>query len=208
MTGVRARLSIADPPNCPVVADLPAGTTASDVRWTGAGDRVVEQYASSASVDDEPVFEADGDGVYRIERERSETCACDVIESLGHPVTDVSASTEPDRLAVTLLLPSPEPLVEVIAALEELGTAVKLECLVRGEGGDDADPVVVDRGRLTDRQREVLEVAHGLGYFAYPREASADEVAAELGIVRSTFAEHLAAAQRRLLADVLEVGDR
>jgi hypothetical protein len=68
---------------------------------------------------------------------------------------------------------------------------------------DSADPTLVDRERLTDRQREVLETAYRMGYFEYPRSANATEVAEELGIGLSTLAEHLAAAQEKLLAELL-----
>jgi predicted DNA binding protein len=63
--------------------------------------------------------------------------------------------------------------------------------------------VSVDRGKLTDRQLEVLETAHGMGYYQYPRGANASEVAEALDICPSTLAEHLAAAQTKLLDDVL-----
>lgn len=63
--------------------------------------------------------------------------------------------------------------------------------------------VNVDRGKLTDRQLEVLETAHEMGYYQYPRGANASEVAEALDICPSTLAEHLAAAQTKLLEDVL-----
>lgn len=69
---------------------------------------------------------------------------------------------------------------------------------------DESETVVrVDRGKLTDRQLEVLETAHELGYYQYPRGSNATEVAEVLDICPSTLAEHLAAAQTKLLADVL-----
>jgi predicted DNA binding protein len=49
----------------------------------------------------------------------------------------------------------------------------------------------------------VLETAHEMGYFERPRRANGTEVAAALDIDPSTFSEHLAAAQRKLLRDVL-----
>jgi hypothetical protein len=64
--------------------------------------------------------------------------------------------------------------------------------------------VPVDLERLTDRQREVVETAYRMGYFEYPRETNASGVAAELGIEPSTLAEHLAAAQSKLLGAVLD----
>ncbi|MFC7230794.1 helix-turn-helix domain-containing protein [Saliphagus sp. GCM10025308] len=45
----------------------------------------------------------------------------------------------------------------------------------------------------------MLETAHEMGYFEYPRTSNAGDVANALGITRSTFGEHLAAAQRKVL---------
>lgn len=63
----------------------------------------------------------------------------------------------------------------------------------------------VDRStgeRLSPRQREAFELARRRGYYGYPRETSATELAADLGVSKSTFLEHLRKAESRLLADV------
>jgi len=54
--------------------------------------------------------------------------------------------------------------------------------------------------RLTDKQLTVLETASELGYYDWPREATAEEVAAELGIASSTLHQHLRAAEGKLVA--------
>jgi len=43
-----------------------------------------------------------------------------------------------------------------------------------------------------------------MGYFDYPKGANATDVAEELGVARSTFTEHLAAAQTKLMDAILE----
>ena len=53
--------------------------------------------------------------------------------------------------------------------------------------------------RLTDRQREALQVAFHAGYFDWPRSADADTVAAEIGIAQSTLSQHIRTAERKLL---------
>lgn len=53
---------------------------------------------------------------------------------------------------------------------------------------------------LTPRQREVLVVAHAGGYFAWPREKTAEELADGLDISAPTFAQHLRIAQRKLVS--------
>ncbi len=57
---------------------------------------------------------------------------------------------------------------------------------------------------LTDRQREVLETAYDGGFFERPKDANSDELAARLDITRSTFLQHLRAAERKLLDAVLQ----
>ncbi|WP_435065066.1 helix-turn-helix domain-containing protein [Halobaculum sp. EA56] len=57
---------------------------------------------------------------------------------------------------------------------------------------------------LTARQREVLTLAFGHGYFDVPREATTDDLATELGIDASTVREHLQRAQKNLLASLLD----
>lgn len=58
--------------------------------------------------------------------------------------------------------------------------------------------------RLTDRQREILESAHAAGYYDWPREVTAEELAERFDISPATFHQHLRAAERKLLALSLE----
>ncbi|MFC3476315.1 helix-turn-helix domain-containing protein [Halobacterium litoreum] len=58
----------------------------------------------------------------------------------------------------------------------------------------------VARAELTDRQRDVLRAAFEAGYYEWPREATGEEVADELGITSATFSEHIHAAERKLCA--------
>lgn len=52
--------------------------------------------------------------------------------------------------------------------------------------------------RLTDRQRQVLELATSAGYFERPRRNNTETLAEALDITRATFTQHLRAAQRKL----------
>lgn len=56
---------------------------------------------------------------------------------------------------------------------------------------------------VTDRQREVLETAHDLGYFEVPRAVTTEAVAAELDLSPATVREHLQRAQRNVMKTVL-----
>lgn len=209
--GVRAELVVHGPSNCPVARVSTAGEEpVTDVTWTRQGNRLVEEFrvdggtdgTATALADAEPLVDVGDDRVYRFERDADVTCACSVVESLGHPLSDVRVVD--GALVLTLHLDGIEPLREVVADLETVADRVEVGYLVHAAADDDSatDRTVVDRGTLTERQREVLQTAHEMGYFEYPREANATEVAKALDIGISTFAEHLAAAQGKLLEEL------
>jgi predicted DNA binding protein len=208
-TGVRAEVAVEGPANCPV-ARLSESTPVTEVTWSRAGEGVVEEFRADGAVDEaaaalagaEPVLDVGGERVYQFERDADGTCACEVVEALGSPVADTRV--ESGTLVLTLHLPSVERLREAVTELDGVADDVTVRYLVHAAAdGDSADRTVVDRGQLTDRQREVLRTAYELGYFEYPREANATEVAEALDIGLSALAEHLAAAQGKLLAELL-----
>jgi predicted DNA binding protein len=52
--------------------------------------------------------------------------------------------------------------------------------------------------RLTDRQLEALRLAYRSGYFEWPRDSSASDVAESMGVTQPTFNGHLRAGERKL----------
>jgi predicted DNA binding protein len=54
------------------------------------------------------------------------------------------------------------------------------------------------RERITDRQLEVVDLAERRGYYAWPRQVTREELAAELGMDAATVRRHLRAAERAL----------
>lgn len=211
--GVRAGVAIHGAENCPVVA----ASTVHDgpitgVNWTHAGDTHTEEFRARDPdaidrAEDVPaaasVVDLGDERVYRYDRPRDGECACRVIEELDCPIADARA--EDGVLLLTLHLPDLERLRDVVSALDGIADRIEVRYLVHGATDGDAasDRTLVDRGRLTDRQCEVLRTAYDMGYFERPRDANARTVAEALDIAPSTFAEHLAAAQRKLLAETL-----
>ncbi|WP_267642984.1 helix-turn-helix domain-containing protein [Haloarchaeobius amylolyticus] len=55
---------------------------------------------------------------------------------------------------------------------------------------------------LSQRQREVFELARREGYYQWPREVSLQDLADELDISKTTFTEHLRKAEAKLLNDI------
>ncbi len=116
--GVRVRLAVRDPPHAPVAEALPDGSVATEVEHVHLGDAVVSEFRTDRAVDAEPVFAADGERVYRIRSPPAEPYPSRSIESLGHPVSDVTVRTSPDRILLTLSLPSADPIDEIVEAVD------------------------------------------------------------------------------------------
>jgi predicted DNA binding protein/PAS domain-containing protein len=57
---------------------------------------------------------------------------------------------------------------------------------------------------LTDKQLSAVSVAYYSGYYEWPRESTAEEVAESIGISASTLHQHLRHAHRKLLTAILE----
>lgn len=55
---------------------------------------------------------------------------------------------------------------------------------------------------LSPRQREAFQLARARGYYEYPRNVTAQELADDLGVSRTTFLEHIRKAERELLSGI------
>lgn len=212
MPGIRAELVFESASSCPVAqASECVDGPLTDVSWTAGGkDGVAEQFEASGETEfDAPdgtefeeVFDYGQRAIYEFERSPERACVCEVIEAAVGPVTETYA--EDGELHVTLHAGDMTGLREHIRELKSDFGDVRIEYLVRGRADDEgeSDIVPVDVRRLTDRQREVVATAYEMGYFEYPRESNASEVAAALDIEPSTFTEHLNAAQSKILDEL------
>lgn len=208
-SGIRVELAVESPEACPVAAvSAEAGTTVTDVVQSRAGEDgpVVEEFTVAddpvpAGSDAEQLFASANGGRYRIDGD-SGTCPCETVESFECPVADVRA--ESGELLLTFYAPDVDRVRAIVTRMRALYDDVSLQSLQRDGTDGTGDSVLVDRGTLTDRQREVLKTAVEMGYFEYPKGANAGEVADALDISVSTLAEHLAAAQTKLLVPIVE----
>ncbi|MEF8773637.1 MAG: helix-turn-helix domain-containing protein [Halobacteriales archaeon] len=211
--GIRAEVQVAATGTCPVaeVARETGEPATSISRSSGSDGPAVEEFMlewdreepPSVETDLEPVFAYGPKTVYRFRREPGRECPCQVVEQFGAPIADVHA-----RDGTVHLVFHADGMTElrgVIGRLQDRYRAVDVQRLLRsGDDSPEHNLVFVDRGRLTERQCEVLRTAHRMGYFEHPKGANATEVAAELDISPSTFAEHLAAAQSKLMEAILD----
>jgi predicted DNA binding protein len=91
-----------------------------------------------------------------------------------------------------------EPRERVDALIGEIREECDAEIRLTGISMPVADPTD-PRIELTVRQREVFDLARERGYYAWPRGATAADLAAELDVSKSTVLEHLRKAESRLL---------
>jgi predicted DNA binding protein len=201
-TGIHAQFELHGA-GCPAAALSEAGTVKSVTVDRGdsgvVGEVTVEGTDAGAAVDDAEEVFADGSrSVYRFSHD--DECPCSRVPNHGCPVREIRA--EGSRLRLTLIVPDRETLRTVAAELRAYCDDVRVRRLVRS-GDEDRTLLVADRSAFTDRQFEVLETAHEMGYFDSPKRATADTVAGELGIAVSTFVEHLSTAQTKLFDQIV-----
>ena len=214
MPGIRAEIRVDPGGTCPVVEaatdrgspsyTIARGITASD------DDRVNEEFmlesgdVPSTSVELTEVFDYGSKTMFRFGRERDRGCPCEIVEAFDCPVVDLHARD--GSIYVVFHAVDMDALRETILALRDRFSGIDVRRLLRTEhDAPEESPVFLDRSRFTERQREVLETAHRMGYFEHPKGANAGEVADELDITTSTFSEHLSAAQSKLMDAVLDV---
>ena len=226
---VRAEVVIHDVETCPVAnAAKRAHSSVTGVARTTIGDAVVEEFSvvddgpvedsdgpvedsdgpvedSDGPVEDadgsvEEVFSTRGETVYRFEHSKLDDCICETIEEHGVPVRE---TTFENGDLVAVFHATVETVGDVVDDLSEIGVDVSVQRLVTPEGESGGDLVLVDRSELTDRQLEVLETAHRMGYFDPSGGANASDVAEEFDLALSTVTQHLSAAQGKLLDAVL-----
>lgn len=85
-------------------------------------------------------------------------------------------------------------------AIDQVPEGVDLQLETTGEYRPDAGRLY---SLLTDRQRETLRAAVAMGYYEVPRQATYEDVAAELDIAAGTVGEHLRKIESKILREVL-----
>ncbi|MFB6360005.1 MAG: bacterio-opsin activator domain-containing protein [Halobacteriales archaeon] len=144
-------------------------------------------------------------------------------EDAAHFELDLEPGSVFDRLAergaeVRSLTAQPGQAELEVAVPEETGGRVILELLEDRFQGVEllsyrererrprsrAEFVAEFEDALTERQATALRSAYYSGYYDEPRTTSGDELAAAMQVSRPTFHQHLRAAERKLLAAVLD----
>lgn len=211
-SGIRATVRFTDIESCPIArvsrdAASPITQVSTSVTSDDGRASVTEFIADLDDAPADPaverVFSYGPADLYRTTHDREAACPCECLGEFGCPVHRYEAAD--GDLTLVFHAESFEQLQDVMAALRERFPSADVQRLLQPPlEGVPEERVFVNRGTLTDRQREVLEAAYEMGYFERPKRANATEIAETLGISQSTFTEHLVAAQRKILDDVLD----
>lgn len=203
-SGIRATVAFERPAGCPVAQfATTAGVDIDGVSTSVAAESppVTEFLVEAGAVSDrEPVFSYGHADLYRVTHDGD--CPCTCLGSYGCPVHQYTVTD--GELTLVFHAGGFDQLQTVMGTLRERYAADVRRLLHPPLDGRPEERRFVNRGKLTDRQLEALRTAYEAGYFERPRRANAMEVAEQLDISRSTFAEHLAAAQRKLFEDVFD----
>lgn len=133
-------------------------------------------------------------------------CVTATLADTGAITRDVSAAGGVGRVVATV--PSH---VAVRTVVETFQTRHPVSEFLARRERDQSTPVRTNAGvhtiladRLTEKQYEVLRTAYLNGYFAWPRERTAEECADALGIAQPTFSQHLRTAQSKVFTALFD----
>jgi predicted DNA binding protein/PAS domain-containing protein len=158
----------------------------------------VEAARGHAGVSEVRRIEADGGTTMEV-RASEGLLAHPLMES-GANVGTATASNGRCRLEVEL---SPDANVRVV--LDRVRDEFPdTELLAKRDVEPTDGDALPDEADLTDRQREALEAAFRAGYFEWPRDSTAEEVAESLDITSPTLHSHLRKAEGQLVEEFFE----
>jgi PAS domain S-box-containing protein len=121
-----------------------------------------------------------------------------VLADHGARIREITAEEGVCRLCIEL--PPDRDARSVAAVLEDRYGVAELVAYHERERPvrTESDFLAAVEDRLTDRQLTALRTAHMSGFFEWPRPVAGEELAASMDISRSTFHQHLRAAERKL----------
>ncbi|MEF8828606.1 MAG: bacterio-opsin activator domain-containing protein, partial [Haloarcula sp.] len=167
----------------------------------GPADAVSDQLRSHAEILGSRVVRADDDGG---------TIELQVPRTAQSLLLDVGARrrtlvVDDGTLSITVEAPLDADTRTIQETLTDRLPDIRLTAKQECEQARDAVAAETDpRDHLTDRQQEVLRTALLTGYYAWPRETNAEQLAESLGIASPTLHQHLRRAQRNLVQAVFD----
>ena len=177
------------------------------------GDDVIVYCAVEGDIHEAVAGLSRAEGIVRIRPINDNTIECRLGEgSLVVPLREVGAQIETLDVegGVASVTARVSPEADVRAVVERVQQSVpptELRAKRRREAPADPEGARLDSElsqRLTDRQLETIEAAYSAGYFEWPRESTAEDVADEMGVSSPTVHNHLRKAENEVLGELLD----
>jgi len=178
-----------------------AGTTTFFFETDADPDAVAEAATTRSDVTDcTPVTASDGRSV--VEFSVDESPLVELLLDRGGRIAAMSSADGTGDLTVEIP-PEAQPRT-VVEAVEDRIDGADLSAYREHERPADTRQDVRARidDRLTDRQSTALQTAIVGGFFEWPRETNGEDLATAMDIGRSTFHQHLRAAQRKVFEEL------
>lgn len=152
-------------------------------------------------VDGRVIRTEDDGGVIEI---RTEESYHSVLLGVGVRTTDVVA--DGSTVTVTVEAPTDADPRTIQETLVEYAPGFELVAKRERDRRPTTEPTQSSlRAALTDRQTEVLRAASLAGYYEWPRDTTAEQLAETLDIASSTLHQHLRRAERNIIDELLDV---
>ena len=213
-------LSFTGGPPAPVIAEL-SRRAGCEITYRGAVSRsdgrfvlsVVASGADAEAIEGAARMLEDPPEV-RTVATYDDACLLEIVpagESIVRTVLDHNGSirgltADGDRVELRIQVPrtaNPNTVVETV--LDRYG-GLSLAAQRRRERDPNSRTELAEslRDELTDRQLETVQKAYLSDYFEWPRPVPGESIADSMGITRSTFHQHLRAAQSKIMGALLE----
>lgn len=109
---------------------------------------------------------------------------------------------ESSPLRVSLTVADRETLLEMMSAIDDRNVTVRTEDIFR-LSLHETETATLDLNRLTEKQRETLEIALRTGYYEQPRGADLADLADEIGVSKSAVSQRLRSAEAKIIKNAL-----
>jgi predicted DNA binding protein len=119
--------------------------------------------------------------------------ACSILARSECFLTEATA-TERRGVEWRILAPARGAVGDLVRTLREQGLDVEVLGIRAARGS----------GALTERQDQVLSLAHKLGYFEFPKKINLSDLAKKLGVAKSTLSEILRTGEEKILHEYFQ----
>lgn len=127
-------------------------------------------------------------------------CVCPVFRD--HDCVATVDGFDGTELVVSVALPDRDELSRLVTSLRDVEARVRLQRITTAGGTEPDNTLELDADRITDKEREAVNVAIEMGYYERPRRTDLSELADRLGVSRSAVSQRLNNVETKLVDEL------